>query len=68
MSKGEGNIRDAGKNIKWGRVVGDGNFREENQGLKNGWEEYQVVENFSPPNMGEGKFIFKSFGVKYKVV
>ena len=32
------NIKAAGKNIKWGRAGGDGNFGEENQDLKQlGW-------------------------------
>ena len=41
------NVKAVGKNIKWGRGKGDGNFGEENQDYKNGdGEEYQVECNF----------------------
>ena len=39
-----------GKNIKWGKGEGDGNFGEENQDLiKWGCEEIKVVGNFIHP-------------------
>ena len=44
------NSEAIGKNIKWWKGDGDGNFAEENKDLKyRGWEEYQVVGNFVHP-------------------
>ena len=44
------NIKVVGKNIKWVREDGDGNFGGENQNFTNwGGEEYQVAMNFIHP-------------------
>ena len=42
------NIETVRKSIKWRRGEEDGNLGEENQDFKKwGWEEYQVVGNFT---------------------